>query len=203
MRWVKYPDVEYQKSISVMHGYLNGVINGGQDVVMLCQYSDVITKGTSTEDPDILNGISIPIYDTDRGGRATYHGPGQRVVYPIININKPPWKKDIKKYINFLEQWMIICLNRFNIDCYAKDSIGIWCKGKKIGFIGLRVKKYCAFHGFAINVSTSLDMYKNIKACGLNNDEITSMENLGVKISISEFDLALKLAYHDSISKFI
>ncbi len=202
MLWVKYTDKEYTNSLSVMNDYLNSVIEGGENVTMLCEYHDVITKGTSTEAGDILSN-NIPIYTTNRGGRATYHGKGQRVVYPIIDLRQAPWKKDIKKYIKFLERWLILCLDSFSLKCHAKDSIGIWHGEDKIGFIGIRVKKYCAYHGFSINISTCLEKFQHIKPCGFSSNKITSMKNLGIDISIEEFDEALKTAYYKLISEFI
>ena len=152
--------------------------------------------GTSSKKADILESSNVPVIKTNRGGQITYHGPGQRIVYLLINLQKR--EKDIKKFVNAIERSAINLLKKFDIESKTyPDRIGIWVTGKnktkfkkeeKIGAIGLRLKKWVTYHGLSFNINPELKYYENINACGLSEYSTTSMHSLGVKLSNKEFD---------------
>ncbi len=195
MLWRLASDImQYQEGIKLMHFYLDQVINKEiPSITLLLEHYDIYTAGRSAKQEEA--STNIPIIYSDRGGRFTYHGPGQRVVYPIIDLRL---FKDIKKYLEFLEIWIINTLKILGIHAYAKN--GVWvnvkCHEKKIAFIGIRVRKWVAYHGFAVNINTDLDKYKEIIPCGIYDCGITSLKDLGCDVTLHEFDEILKQEYY-------
>lgn len=197
--------VPYNESIELMENILSRVIEGQNDHIILTEHPKIITAGTSADIADIMDGLDIEIIETKRGGKHTFHGPGQRVIYPIINIDKSPWDRDIKKYLNFLHEWVINTLSYFKISAHQrKDHIGIWVNeagiDSKIAAIGIRARKWVAYHGIAVNISTDLDNFNSFVPCGIKELGVTSMEKLGVKITLEEFDEILTKEYYNAIN---
>ena len=159
-------------------------------------HNNIYTLGTSGTEKDIHGDIKIPILKTNRGGKVTYHGPGQRVVYFLINLGKR--EKDVRKFVSLIENSAIKVLKEFNIEAKTfENRVGIWViknkeivleKEQKIGAIGLRIKKWITYHGLSFNIKPDLSYYKKINACGLKEYSSTSMEKLGENISFKEFD---------------
>lgn len=198
---------QYKDMIHLMESKVLAVIKGGPfETIYLLQHDDVYTAGTNYQNDELLNPGNIPVIYTGRGGKFTYHGIGQRIIYPILNLSYRN-KKDIKLYINMLQQWIMATLSRLNLEAYIiDDKIGVWIKNKKnndakIAAIGIRVKKWVTYHGIAVNISNDLTKYKGIIPCGLQNDHITSLFELGIDISFDQFDLILKSEFESIFGK--
>ena len=154
--------------------------NDANELIWILEHPSIFTAGTSFNENDILDK-SIKVVKTSRGGKITWHGPGQFVCYFVINLNNR--KKDIRKFLNIIENSIITSLKKFGISSYSdRKNIGIWTKinnkEKKIGAIGIRVKKWIAYHGFSINITSSMSNYKKIIPCGIKDKEITSLKKI-------------------------
>ena len=193
----------YRDALDLMEQHVQSMILSAQpEKIILLEHEDVYTSGTGASSSDLINANNIPVYETGRGGKFTYHGPGQRVIYPMLNLGSAERTKDIKKYIADLEKWIISTLNDFNIDAFiVEDRVGIWAldKGleKKIGAIGVRVKKWITYHGIAVNIFTDLEKFNGIVPCGLKNFGIASTQSLGKSVDLESFDRALTIRFHD------
>jgi lipoyl(octanoyl) transferase len=200
VKWITLPGlVDYQEGIKIMEDQLDRVINSMQpDTIFLLEHKEVYTAGTSHNIEELLKPDLFPVIYTGRGGKFTYHGPGQRIIYPIINLNNTDKVKDLKLYITQLEKWIILTLAELDVNAFTiQGKVGIWVKNSrniesKIGAIGIRVRKWVTYHGIAVNISPNLDNYSGIIPCGINDFPITSLEDMGINISITEFDIILK-----------
>tara|TARA_Y100000741_G_C18202045_1_gene538007 strand:- start:468 stop:1139 length:672 start_codon:yes stop_codon:yes gene_type:complete len=190
-------NVGYTDAINFMQKTVDNILyKDNKDLIWFLNHDHIYTCGTSSNKKEIINKTSIPIIKTNRGGKTTYHGPGQRIVYLMIDLAKK--KKDVRKFVSLIENTIIQLLNDFDIQAKTfKDRIGIWVinknginltKEKKIGAIGLRVKKWVTYHGLSFNINPDLSYYNNIHACGLKNYSSTSLKELGVIMSEEEFD---------------
>ncbi|HAG52652.1 MAG TPA: lipoyl(octanoyl) transferase LipB [Alphaproteobacteria bacterium] len=172
---------EYLKVQEKQEQALLDVINGENEKLFINELDDVYTAGTSANiETDYFNK-NIPLVKTGRGGQITYHGPGQIVAYPILNLNNR--EKDLKKYIEDLEKWIINTLARVDIDAFTTDDVGVWVKDtngsiKKIAAIGIRVRKWVTFHGIALNVNPDLEKFNGIIPCGIKTHGVTSISNI-------------------------
>ena len=175
--------VDYAKSMKILEQRVQDVLLDKKDEFLwIIEHTHVYTAGTSSKDIDLLDE-NLNVIKTNRGGKHTYHGPGQKVVYFVLNLNKR--EKDIRKLVNKIENCIIEILKEFKVKSYTdKKNIGIWVKNKnnmmKIAAIGIRVKKWIAYHGFAINISNDLSKYKNIIPCGIKDKGITSLKDMGI-----------------------
>ena len=167
-----------------------------KELIWFLNHDHIYTKGTSANENEILKTNEIKIVKTNRGGKTTYHGPGQRIVYFMIDLNSK--KKDIRKFITIIEQSLIDFLASYKINATTfKDRVGIWVIGKdgkifdkeeKIGAIGLRLKNWVTYHGLSFNIKPDMENYNYINACGLKNFKNTSLQELGLEIKESKFD---------------
>jgi len=179
--------VKYKEAIAELEARLKLVSeNIGKELVWILEHEPVFTAGTSYSKDEILDK-SINIHETNRGGKITYHGPGQLVFYFVIDLRNK--KKDIRKFISIIEDTIIETLKQFKIKSHAdRENIGIWFdnKGKleKIAAIGVRVSRWIAYHGFSININNNLDPYNKIIPCGIKDKGVTNLE----KISKLKFD---------------
>jgi len=175
--------IDYNKSMKILEKRVEDVILGKRnELLWVLEHNTVYTAGISSNSKDLLNK-KIKVIKTKRGGKYTLHSPGQKVVYFVLNLNKR--KKDIKKLINYIENCIIKTLKVYGINSFAdKKNIGIWINHKnskkKIAAIGVRVRKWVAYHGFCINVSNDLKKYKNIVPCGIKDKPITSLKDIGI-----------------------
>ena len=189
--------VDYTKSMKILEKRVHDVFSGKKDELLwILEHNSVYTAGTSSKNIDLLDK-NLKVIKTNRGGKHTYHGPGQKVVYFVLNLNKR--EKDIRKLVNKIENCIMDVLNEYNIESYPdRNNIGIWVddknKSKKIAAIGIRVKKWVAYHGFALNISNDLSKYNGIIPCGIKDRGITNFKKLGVnnnknleKIIINKF----------------
>ena len=159
---------------------LNVDLNKSNELIWTLEHPDIYTAGTSYDENDILDK-SIKILETNRGGKITYHGPGQLICYFVIDLKKR--KKDIRNFISVIEKTIIDTFQVFNIKTFSdKENIGIWYndneKIKKVAAIGVRISKWIAYHGFSINISNNLDKYKAIIPCGIKDKGITNLEQI-------------------------
>jgi lipoyl(octanoyl) transferase len=183
---------DYNSADDMQNQELQKVIQGGKESILLCHLDDVYTAGTSANIQTDYFNKNIPLVETGRGGQITYHGPGQIVAYPIINLNNR--EKDLKKYIQNLQAWIINTLKHFDIDAFTTDDVGVWVKLdngsiKKIAAIGIRVRKWVTFHGIALNVNTDLSKFNGIVPCGITQHGVTSIADiLGKEINIDEVE---------------
>ena len=192
----------YLETLSLMEEKVEQVINKSADeVIYLVEHEDVYTAGTSYKPEELVEPAAIPVIYTGRGGKFTYHGKGQRVIYPILDLSCEKRQKDLKLYIRNLEQWIINSIAHFGVQGYIIPSrVGIWVTVKdkefKIASVGVRVRKWVTYHGIAVNIATNLDKYNGIIPCGLSDFPVTSLLKLGVDISLAEFDEVLKQEFN-------
>ena len=159
---------------------LNVDQNKSNELIWTLEHPDIYTAGTSYNESDILDK-SIKILETNRGGKITYHGPGQLICYFVIDLKKR--KKDIRSFITIIEKTIIDTLQFFNIKTFSdKENIGIWYKDneqtKKVAAIGVRISKWIAYHGFSININNNLDKYKAIIPCGIKDKGVTNLKQI-------------------------
>ena len=159
---------------------LNVDQNNSNELIWTLEHPEIYTAGTSYDESDILDK-SIKILETNRGGKITYHGPGQLICYFVIDLKKR--KKDVRNFITIIEKTIIDTLQFFNIKTFSdKENIGIWYKDneqtKKVAAIGVRISKWIAYHGFSININNNLDKYKAIIPCGIKDKGITNLKQI-------------------------
>ena len=171
---------------------------GAQELVWLLEHPPLYTSGTSADPAELLSQ-QFPVYDTGRGGRYTYHGPGQRVGYVMLDLTDRG--KDVRCYVHALEGWVIDALAHFGVKARrAEGRVGIWCDTKngdeaKIGAIGVRIRKWVTMHGFAVNISPDLSHFAGIVPCGISEYPVTSLADLGIVATLADFDEALHAAF--------
>ena len=173
--------IEYRKAIKLLEERLIRINEEkAPDLIWSLEHLPVYTAGTNHKKTEILDS-SINVIKTNRGGKITYHGPGQKVFYFVIDLKK--FNKDIRKFLSIIEKTIIQTLNEYGVKSYAdKKNIGIWIKQNnkinKIAAIGIKVKKWIAYHGFSINISNSLESYKKIIPCGIKNKSVSNLKNI-------------------------
>ena len=172
--------VNYFDAINILESRLKDLYeNNEKELIWTLEHNEVFTAGTSYKESEIIDK-SIKILETNRGGKITYHGPGQLICYFVLDLRK---KKDIRKFITIIEKTIIQTLKFYKIETFPdKDNIGIWYKSnnevKKIAAIGIRVSKWIAYHGFAININNDLENYKKIIPCGISDKGVTNLKNI-------------------------
>ena len=172
--------IDYNESMEFLNKRVQGVISGKEnELIWVLEHKTVYTKGTNSNHKDLINR-KIKVIQTNRGGKHTLHSPGQKVVYFVLDLNRRG--KDIKKLLKKVETCMIDITNEYRIKSFAdKKNVGIWVgstkDAKKVGSIGIRIKRWVAYHGFSLNVTNDLSLYKNIKACGNEYQKITTLNN--------------------------
>jgi len=196
MEWRLSPDpVPYEEAVALMEERVSGIFDGSaEEMVWLLEHPSLYTAGSSAKKGDLLDAARLPVYATGRGGQYTYHGPGQRVGYVMIDLTKR--NQDVRAFVAALEQWIIDTLGDFGIIGERRHGrVGIWVNHKgedqKIAAVGIRLRRWISFHGIAINVNPDLSYFQGIVPCGLPQFGVTSCEALGIGISLSELDEAL------------
>lgn len=201
--WIKKDHLlDYPQAVQMMEKQAIQIrTQNSQEQIWLVEHPPLITAGTSANPHDLLSSLTLPLYHTGRGGKYTYHGPGQRVVYVLIDLKKRI--HDVRQYVLFLEEWIIQTLAVFGLNGYRRaDRVGVWIerpdKGMgyedKIAAIGVRIKQHVTFHGFAINHSCDLNAFKQFIPCGIKDQKygITSFQDLNLAVSMQQLDKALK-----------
>jgi len=193
----QYDLVDYEAAVKFMQLRVNEISRNLQkELIWFLNHDHIYTKGTSANENEILKTNEIKIVKTNRGGKTTYHGPGQRIVYFMIDLNSK--KKDIRSFITIIEQSLIDFLKNYKINATTfRDRVGIWVTGKdgqtfdkeeKIGAIGLRLQKWITYHGLSFNIKPDMTNYEYINACGLENCKNTSLFELGINLDEEYFD---------------
>ena len=173
--------IKYEDALKFMERRLIGINNKkDKELIWTLEHEEIYTAGTSYSENEILDK-SIKLFKTNRGGKITYHGPGQLICYFVIDLRKR--NKDIRKFISLIEKSIIDALKFYNIKTFAdKKNIGIWYNDnsniKKVGAIGVRVSKWIAYHGFSININTDLNKYNSIIPCGIKNKGVTTLKKI-------------------------
>ena len=205
VQWeISESEVDYDASLEKMDKHVQKIINGEADEkIWLLEHPSLYTAGTSADKKDLVEPNRFPVFETKRGGQYTYHGPGQRVVYVMLDLNKR--EKDIKKFVENLETWIIHTLAEFNVvGQRRKGCVGIWVERpdkpksinglieeEKIAAIGVRLRKWITFHGLSINVDPDLSHFQGIVPCGIKGHGVTSLIDLGLPVSMTDLDVAL------------
>ena len=204
----QYDLVDYETSVEFMQLRVNQILNKSKnELIWFLNHDHIYTQGTSAVENEILKKNKIRIVKTNRGGKTTYHGPGQRIVYFMIDLNNK--KKDIRKFITIIEKSLMDFLKNYQIDSTTyKERVGIWVTGKngkkfnqeeKIGAIGLRLKNWVTYHGLSFNINPKMDNYKFIDACGLKNFKNTSLHELDINITEENFDKEFSLIFLNNL----
>jgi lipoyl(octanoyl) transferase len=165
------------------------------ELIWLLEHPPLYTAGTSADPAEIFNPLGLPVYDAGRGGRYTYHGPGQRIGYLLLDLDKRG--RDIRHFVHTLEGWMIASLAALGVESYRiPGRIGIWVRRgeveAKIGAIGIRVRRWVTLHGFSINIDPELSHFSGIVPCGIGDAAVTSLDEIGVFNGQERFDKALR-----------
>lgn len=199
IEWTISPNpIEYDDALAVMEDKVADIhAKKSPEQVWLLEHPPLYTAGTSAKVGDLL-ATDFPVYETGRGGQYTYHGPGQRVGYVMLDLKKRQETPDIKQYICKLEQWIIDTLQEFDIKGERREGrVGIWVvkpdgTEAKIAAIGVRIRHWVTYHGISINLNPDLTHFSGIVPCGISDAGVTSFEDLGVKATMEELDLALQ-----------
>jgi lipoyl(octanoyl) transferase len=191
--------VPYAEALAFMEQRAAAIRDGSQrECVWLLEHPPLFTAGTSADPDELTNPMGFPVFEAGRGGRYTYHGPGQRVGYVMLDLEKRG--KDIRCFVHSLESWMIDALGQLGVNAHrAEGRIGIWVgegPGEaKIGALGVRVKRWVTLHGFAINVAPDLTHYRGIVPCGIAEYGVTSLAELGKESPLTSVDSALESSF--------
>ena len=189
--------VPYPEALTRMEERVNAIIAGkASETVWLLEHPPLYTAGTSAKGSDLLNANGLPVYESGRGGQYTYHGPGQRIAYVMLDLKRR--KPDLRAFVQSLEDWLIATLADFGVKGEKHcDRIGVWVKrdanfDDKIAALGIRLRKWVSFHGVALNVNPDLSHYEGIVPCGVRGHGVTSLKALGVSASMKDIDESLK-----------
>ncbi len=198
----------YPDAIAAMEAHVNAMIKGEADErIWLLEHPPLYTAGTSAKPEDLLAKDQFEVFQTRRGGQYTYHGPGQRVVYLMLDLNRRG--RDVRQYVQHLESWIIATLAEFNISGKVDpDRVGVWVERPekppissglphedKVAAIGIRIRKWVAFHGISINVEPDLGHFDGIVPCGISQYGVTSLVDLGLPVTMADLDIALKHSF--------
>ena len=188
--------VPYADALAEMEGRAAAVREGqSSELVWLLEHPPLFTAGTSADPAELFNPMGFPVFQAGRGGRYTYHGPGQRVVYLVLDLERRG--KDIRNFVQSLEEWIIATLRDLGVEARREPGrIGIWTGSgadeAKIGAIGVRVRRWVTMHGFSINVAPDLSHFGGIVPCGIAEYGVTSLAGLGLDCTMGDVDIALK-----------
>jgi lipoyl(octanoyl) transferase len=194
--------VDYPDALGFMERRVEEIHAGRQpQLVWLLEHPPLYTAGTSARQEDLLTPDRFPVYPTGRGGQFTYHGPGQRVGYVMLDLRQRA--NDVRRFVHDLEEWLIQTLAHFNLRGERREGrVGIWIarpggREDKIAALGIRVRKGISFHGVSLNVDPDLDHFTGIIPCGISAFGVTSLAQLGLTATMNDVDLAMKAAFED------
>lgn len=199
--------VGYQLATHFMESRANSIHKGEEnELIWLLEHPPIYTAGSSAKQEELLIESQIPVYQTPRGGKFTYHGPGQRIIYIMLDLRR--FNKDIRLFIKTLEEILVNTMDAFGIEVFPRrERIGLWTKRdedeEKIGAIGLKVKKWISLHGIAININPDMQYFKGIIPCGLPEYGVTSINNINPNISLNNFDEKFLENFELKIQKLI
>ncbi|MSP77723.1 MAG: lipoyl(octanoyl) transferase LipB [Rhodospirillaceae bacterium] len=187
--------VPYAEALATMEARVADIHAGrASELVWLLEHPPLYTAGTSSKSADLLQPLRFPVHVAGRGGQYTYHGPGQRVAYVMLDLRNR--KQDVRRFVFDLEEWTIRALARFNVRAERRAGrVGVWVtrlsREDKIAAIGIRVRHWVSFHGISINVEPDLSHYDGIVPCGIAEHGVTSLVDLGLPVTMADLDVAL------------
>jgi lipoyl(octanoyl) transferase len=199
---------DYDAALSFMEERVAGIVAGTADeCIWLLEHPPLYTSGTSAKRADLVDPDRFPVYDARRGGEYTYHGPGQRVAYVMLDVGKRG--RDVRKFVQDLEHWVIAPLDTFNVTGEIRDGrVGVWVQRPdrplqatgaiaedKIAALGIRLRKWVSFHGLSINVEPDLSHFDGIIPCGIREHGVTSLVDLGLPVTMLDVDVAMKSTF--------
>ncbi|WP_438956731.1 lipoyl(octanoyl) transferase LipB [Cognatiyoonia sp.] len=196
---------DYQHALEVMEARANDIAAGqAAELIWLLEHPPLYTAGTSAKPADLVDPNRFPVFEARRGGEYTYHGPGQRVVYTVLNVGERG--RDVRAFVNQLEGWIIDTMAEFNVVGERRDGrVGVWVQRPekpryangdvaedKIAALGIRLRKWVSFHGLSINVEPDLSHFDGIVPCGIQKHGVTSLTDLGLPVTMNDLDVALR-----------
>lgn len=209
VEWIVSPGLTpYPEAVAEMEARASAIAEGrAGEAVWLVEHPPLYTAGTSARPADLVSPGRFPVYQTRRGGQYTYHGPGQRVVYAMLDLNRRG--RDVRAFVKALEDWVIAALAEFNVQGEIRPGrVGVWVvrpdlppgpdgapREDKIAAIGVRLRKWVSFHGLSINVEPDLEHFSGIVPCGIREHGVTSLVDLGLPVTMADLDAALKRTF--------
>ncbi|WP_276202389.1 lipoyl(octanoyl) transferase LipB [Ruegeria marisrubri] len=199
---------DYDQAVAFMEERVAAIAAGeAEECIWLLEHPPLYTAGTSARREDLTDPDRFPVYESKRGGQYTYHGPGQRVVYVMLDVGKRG--HDVRRFVQQLEEWVIAALAEFNLRGEIREGrVGVWVQRKdkpltaagkpaedKIAAIGIRLRKWVSFHGISINVEPDLDHFSGIVPCGISDYGVTSLVDLGLPVTMADVDVALRKTF--------
>ncbi|MDE0851745.1 lipoyl(octanoyl) transferase LipB [Yoonia sp.] len=200
----------YPDALRIMEDRANAIASGdASEAIWLVEHPPLYTSGTSAKAADLIDPHRFPVYEARRGGEYTYHGPGQRVAYVMLDVGKRG--RDVRQFVKQLEVWVIAALAEFNVQGEIRDGrVGVWVSRPdkplmpdgtvaedKIAALGIRLRKWVSFHGLSINVEPDLDHFNGIVPCGISDHGVTSLVDLGLPVTMDDVDVALRKTFGD------
>lgn len=200
----------YPDALRIMEDRANAIAAGdSNEAIWLVEHPPLYTSGTSAKAADLIDPNRFPVYEARRGGEYTYHGPGQRVAYVMLDVGKRG--RDVRQFVKQLEGWVIAALAEFNVQGEIRDGrVGVWVSRPdkplmpdgsvaedKIAALGIRLRKWVSFHGLSINVEPDLDHFNGIVPCGISEHGVTSLVDLGLPVTMDDVDVALRKTFGD------
>lgn len=204
---------DYTDALSAMESRVAGIASGeAAELVWLLEHPPLYTAGTSARPEDLIDAERFPVFEARRGGQYTYHGPGQRVVYVMLDVGARG--RDVRAFVRRLEEWLIAVLAEFNVKGELRAGrVGVWVTRHdkptaadgappedKIGAIGVRLRKWVSFHGMSINVEPDLEHFSGIVPCGITQHGVTSLVDLGLPVTMADVDVALRRTFDSAFS---
>lgn len=199
---------DYDEAVAFMEARAEAIAKGeAEELIWLVEHPPLYTAGTSAKIEDLLEPERFPVYPSKRGGQYTYHGPGQRVAYVMLNVGERG--RDVRCFVRDMEQWIIAALKEFNVEGEIRDGrVGVWVprpdkpllpdgsqREDKIAALGIRLRKWVSFHGLSINVEPDLSHFGGIVPCGITGHGVTSLVDLGLPVTMDDVDVALKKTF--------
>ena len=211
MEWITSDGLtDYDTAVAFMESRAAEIAAGeAEECIWLVEHPPLYTAGTSAKIEDLTDPDRFPVYPSKRGGQYTYHGPGQRVVYVMLDVGKRG--HDVRRFVKQLETWVISALAEFNVVGQIRDGrVGVWVERDdkpltvtgskaedKVAAIGIRLRKWVSFHGISINVEPDLDHFSGIVPCGITQHGVTSLVDLGLPVTMDDVDVALKRTFEE------
>ena len=204
---------DYDEAVAFMEARADAIARGEADeAIWLVEHPPLYTAGTSAKPHDLTDPDRFPVYEAKRGGQYTYHGPGQRVAYVMLNVGERG--HDVRRFVQDLENWVIAALAEFNVTGEIREGrVGVWVerpekpravdgsvREDKIAALGIRLRKWVSFHGLSINVDPDLGHFSGIVPCGIRDHGVTSLVDLGLPVTMADVDVALKRTFEASVT---
>lgn len=214
VEWITTPGLTpYDQALAFMGTRVEAIHQGqARDCVWLLEHPPLYTAGTSADPRDLTDPDRFPVHEARRGGQYTYHGPGQRVAYVMLDLNRR--EKDVRRFVQRLEGWIIAALAEFNVKGEVRPGrVGVWVtrpdkapnpdgslREDKIAAIGVRLRKWVSFHGISVNVEPDLSHFDGIVPCGIRDHGVTSLVDLGLPVTMADLDTALRATFEGAFA---